>query len=162
MLKCFLKRFVPFVLALKVGILLVWLVSFFGLTSRDADSSFPLKTKHSRTWLIIRDVPAPEYTEREARAKGAIKPLRLRAMLDVNGLVTDIKLLSTASKEFAEDAMDAARLIKFIPASKDGYSQPLWVDVVYGCSGDDFGHRHRFQCDARIVEVEKDWRTIYE
>lgn len=162
MFKDFMKRFAPFVLALKVGLLLVWLLTFSGLPVRDEGRSLALESGHSRTWLVIRHLPAMAYTEQEASEKGAMTTLRLRALLDADGIVSDVELLSPATEEFAKAAMNAAARIRFIPATEDRQPIPLWVTIDYGCSGEYFGHRYMFQCDASIAHVERDWRIIYE
>ncbi|MBD0326486.1 MAG: energy transducer TonB [Pyrinomonadaceae bacterium] len=162
MYACFLKRFLPFVVALKIGLLLVMLASAFDLPWRRARSSAAPPQAHSRTWLIINSVPAPNYTEQEAREKGATDTLRLRALLDRDGIVSAVELMSEATEEFAADAMRAASRIKFRPATEDGRPVSLWVMVDYTCSGYHSAHRYQFKCAASIAGVEQDWRVIHE
>ncbi|HEX7998331.1 MAG TPA: energy transducer TonB [Pyrinomonadaceae bacterium] len=159
----FLKRVVPFVLTLKVGLLLVLLVSAFNLPWRKVRSSAaPPPRQQSRTWLVVRKIPTPNYTEPVARSKGAIDRLRLRALLDKDGSVSAVELVSEATEEFAADAMRAAERIEFRPATQDGWPISLWVTVDYSCSGYYYAHRYLFQCTANITEVEQDWRVIHE
>lgn len=159
---CFLKRFVPFMLTLILGSVLASLLSVAVTPSRNIRCTASLEPAHSKTWLVIRHVPVLKYTEQEARANGALAPLRLRALLDVDGTVSDVELLPSAAEEFAGDAMNAARGIKFIPATEDRQPIPLWVTVDYECHGDSFGHHYVFQCSTKIAQVERDWRIIYE
>jgi Gram-negative bacterial TonB protein C-terminal len=158
----FLKRVVPFVLTLKIGLLLVLLASAFNLPWLTVRSSVTPPRQHSRTWLIIRKIPTPDYTEPVARSKGAIDRLRLRALLDKGGSVSAVELVSEATEEFAADAMRAAERIEFRPATQDGWPVSLWVTVDYSCSGYYYAHRYFFQCTANITEVEQDWRVIHE
>ncbi len=158
----FMKRVVPFVVALKIGVLLVMLAGVFDSPWRRARGSVSQMPAQSRTWLIIRNVPALTYTEQEARLKGATDTLRLRALLDANGTVSEVELLSEATAEFADDAVRAAQRIRFRPATEDGRPIPLWVTVDYSCSGYYFAHRYTFGCTAGIAEVEHDWRVIHE
>lgn len=161
-----LKRLLPFVSALIFGVSLVSLSSFVNSLTRDGDFSGAQGETHSRTWLLIRHLPAPVYTEDEARERGALHVERLRALLDADGTVSKV-VRSTSSclhgeSPFTDDVIEAARRIRFSPATEDGQPVSLWVTVDYGCSSYHFAHRRFFQCDASIVEVERDWRTIYE
>lgn len=157
-----LKRIAPFALTMIFSMLLVSLVPSGKLLTREATRLGARDSGHSRTWLYIHDVPAPSYTEKEAREKGATDTLRLRALLDADGTVSQVKQLSSATEDFVDDAISAAKRIKFRPATEDYRPISLWVTVDYSCSGYYFGHRSGFGCSASITEVERDWRIIHE
>jgi hypothetical protein len=160
-----LKRLLPFALTLMFGLALTNLMSFVKSPAGKADDSSAGESMRSRTWLVIYDVPALNYTEQEAREKGAFVQLSLFALLDADGTVSEVELATNSkitTPEFVFDASRIARRIKFRPATEDGRPIPLRVRINYNCSDDSFAHRWMFQCSASIVEVERDWRTIYE
>ena len=161
---CLLKRVSPFLLALFVGVLLGNLGGSVDLRMDSARHSSPNQDQpHSRTWLIIRSLPVPNYTIEEAHEKKVTGSMRLRALLAADGTVSKIKAVSTPlSYNLAEDAISAAKRIQFTPAIEDGKPISLWITVDYNCSDDYFGHNAVFWCDANIIEVERDWRIIRE
>jgi hypothetical protein len=115
--------------------------------------------------LIVQNLPAPNYTEQEARARGALDhTLRLRVLLGADGTVSKVELplINDAAEEFYRDAVSAARRIRFRPATADGVPVSLWAAVDYHCAGYYFAHQYIFQCDASIAQVEADWRVIHE
>ena len=63
--------------------------------------------------------PEPAYTK-EARAKGLKGVIRLTAVLCRTGRVTDIVVTKGLPHGMTEQAVEATRGIKFIPAEKDG------------------------------------------
>lgn len=159
-----LKRLLPFVLTLMLGVSLASLASFFNSQTKNARNvSDAQSSTRSKTWLFIRDLPALNYTEDEAREKGAMRMQRLRVLLGADGMVSQVIPLAPGhQREVIDDTIDAARRIRFIPATEDGQPISLWATVDYNCSGHHFAHQWIFQCYATIVEVERDWRTIYE
>lgn len=161
-----LKRILPFVLTLMCGVALTGLMSFINSPFGKAGDSNARGPIQSRTWLIIREVPTLDYTEQEARERGALAPLSLFALLDADGNVSEVELASTNSKiatpEFVSDAIRMAKRIKFRPATENRRAIPLRVRIDYTCFDYDFAHQRMFQCSAAISEVERDWRTIYE
>lgn len=163
-----LKRILPLLLTFACGVLLVSLAASIKLMKFDLDDDDPIvhASGQSRTWLFIDDVPAPDYTEQEVRGKGVMHIQRLQALLDADGTVSSIVPFSPVSvhskSAFTVAAIDAAKRIRFRPATENGRPISLWVTVDYMCGSDFFAHRYLFTCSARIAEVEKDWRTIYE
>ena len=74
--------------------------------------------------------PQPPYTARakETRVSGTIK---LRVVLSPSGEVTGIDVLKALGGGLTEGATEVARLIKFLPAEKDGQLVPQYVEVEY-------------------------------
>lgn len=79
---------------------------------------------------VILSKPHPPYTG-EARRKGVAGTIRLRMVLRPHGEVTDIKALTSLPHGLTEKAIEAARLIKFRPAIKDGRAVPQYVTFEY-------------------------------
>jgi hypothetical protein len=73
--------------------------------------------------------PTPDYTA--LRADVAEEEAQLRVVLCPKGYVSNIEVLSKASGEFIEKAVEAAREIRFIPAEKDGKRVAQYATVVY-------------------------------
>jgi TonB family protein len=73
--------------------------------------------------------PTPDYTALKADvAEGRVE---LRVVLCPRGYVSNIEILSKASGDFIEKAVEAAREIRFIPAEKDGKRVAQYATVVY-------------------------------
>ncbi|HLL71181.1 MAG TPA: energy transducer TonB [Pyrinomonadaceae bacterium] len=79
---------------------------------------------------VILSKPQPPYTA-EARKKGVAGTVRLRMVLRPDGEVIDIKALTGLPYGLTENAIEAARLIKFQPAVKDGRAVPQYVTFEY-------------------------------
>lgn len=73
--------------------------------------------------------PTPDYTG--LRADVAAGKVELRVVLCPKGYVSNIEILSQASGEFIEKAVEAAREIRFIPAEKDGKRVAQYVLIEY-------------------------------
>lgn len=162
-----LKRILPFVLTLMCGVALASLASFVNSSTKNAGSvSDAQSSTHDKTWLVIQDLPTLNYMEDEAREKGAARAQRLLVLLDADGTVSQVVYLPQVShgykREITDDAIEAARRIRFIPATEDGQPISLWVTIDYSCTNEHFAHKLILRCSANIVEVERDWRTIYE
>jgi len=74
--------------------------------------------------------PEPQYTE-EARKEQITGTVVLRAIFAANGRVIGIRPLSGLPAGLTERAIHAARLIKFIPAMKDGKPVSMFVQLEY-------------------------------
>ncbi|HEV2905618.1 MAG TPA: energy transducer TonB, partial [Pyrinomonadaceae bacterium] len=55
----------------------------------------------------------------------------LRAILSADGAVEHIEVLTGLPDGLSQMAIEAARLIKFKPAMKDGKPVSAWVEVKY-------------------------------
>ena len=74
--------------------------------------------------------PEPHYTE-EARRHQITGTIVLRAVFSSSGAVTNIRAMSTLPDGLTEMATEAARKIRFIPASKDGRFVSMWMELLY-------------------------------
>jgi TonB family protein len=74
--------------------------------------------------------PEALFTER-ARRNLTTGHVRLRAVLSPNGKVTNIRVIRELPHFLTDEAVRAARLIKFVPAIKDGHAVPQYVTLDY-------------------------------
>jgi TonB family protein len=80
--------------------------------------------------VFISHKPQPLYTA-EARRNNVTGTVRLRMVLAADGTVRDIIPLTTLPDGLTEQAIAAARKIEFTPASKDGRAVSQYVTVEY-------------------------------
>jgi len=78
--------------------------------------------------VIIR--ADPQYTE-AARRNAISGTVVLRAVFSSSGIVTNLRAVSGLSHGLTERAIDAARLMKFIPAIKDGKYVSQYIQIEY-------------------------------
>jgi TonB family protein len=74
--------------------------------------------------------PEPRYTE-EARKNQITGTVILRAVFTSSGAVANIHAVSKLPDGLTEKAIEAARQIRFIPASKDGRFVSMWMQLEY-------------------------------
>lgn len=74
--------------------------------------------------------PEPSYTE-EARQKQVTGTIVLRAIFAANGQVVGIRAVSGLPNGLTQQAINAARRIKFIPAVKDGRPVSMYIQLEY-------------------------------
>ena len=74
--------------------------------------------------------PEPQYTE-EARKNQITGTVVLRAVFSSGGQVTQIRAVSGLPYGLTERAIAAARMIKFVPATKDGRQVSMWMQLEY-------------------------------
>ena len=74
--------------------------------------------------------PEPSYTE-EARRNQITGTVVLKCVFAANGAVTNIRVMSGLPYGLKEQAIDASRKIKFIPAIKDGKYVSMWMQLEY-------------------------------
>ncbi|HEX8143347.1 MAG TPA: TonB family protein [Pyrinomonadaceae bacterium] len=74
--------------------------------------------------------PQPGYTI-QARGAGIAGTVVLRAILAADGTVQNILLLRSLSHGLSEEAISAARKIKFTPATKDGRPVSQFIQIEY-------------------------------
>jgi protein TonB len=84
--------------------------------------------------------PEPHYTE-VARKNGVKGKVILRAILAADGRVKNIEVLSGLPSGLTESSLTAARLIKFLPARKNGEAVSEWVKLEYTFWVSDTGRR---------------------
>ena len=71
----------------------------------------------------------PNYTE-EARREGVQGIVRLAVLISEKGEVSSVLVFSRLGYGLDEEAVKAARKLKFTPASKDGKPVPFWSVVI--------------------------------
>jgi TonB family protein len=74
--------------------------------------------------------PEPHYTE-EARRNQVSGTVKLRAVFSSSGEVVQIRALNTLPFGLTEQAIAAARQIKFVPATKDGHPVSVHMQLEY-------------------------------
>jgi TonB family protein len=67
----------------------------------------------------------------EARHTFANGTVRLRALLDADGVVKHVLVVKPMGYGLTERALNAARRLKFKPAARDGRPVAQWVTVEY-------------------------------
>lgn len=144
----FLKRALPFVLTLMLG---VTVGSLLKRSTQNAPLSVsPRPVRHCRAMLApVPGFESEVFTSKEVTRKAAVlsKPeplytfdarrhnvtgtVRLRMTLAANGTVRNIVPLTTLPDGLTEQAVEAARGIEFTPALKDGRPVSQYVTVEY-------------------------------
>ena len=75
--------------------------------------------------------PAPTYTD-QARDKGVAGEVRLRCIIDENGVPTTITVAKTLEASLDKSAIEAVSKWRFKPGMKDG--KPVAVQVLIDVS----------------------------
>jgi TonB family protein len=143
---CFLKRVLPFALALVVGLMLVKFLGINGWRANRMDTpqrvgvlvggnGFPDGGRvfkpgevDQKAQIIYR--AQPQYTE-EARANAAEGTVVLRAVFSADSQVTNVRVVSGLPYGLTERAVEAAREIRFTPAMKDGRAVSQYIQIEY-------------------------------
>ncbi len=79
---------------------------------------------------IIIFKPSPFYTD-DARQHQTTGTVLLKMVLSATGMVTDIEIVDGLGHGLSEKAIEAAKLIRFLPAEKDGRPVSQYVRVEY-------------------------------
>ncbi len=74
--------------------------------------------------------PEPQYTE-EARKNQITGTVVLKCVFSSSGQVTNIRTVSGLPNGLTERAIAAAKMIKFVPATKDGHQVSMWMQLEY-------------------------------
>ena len=74
--------------------------------------------------------PEPKYTKtaRKNRIEGTVV---IRCVFSASGEVTNIHVISGLPDGLTERAVEAAKKIRFIPATKDGHPVSMWIELQY-------------------------------
>jgi TonB family protein len=96
--------------------------------TEDLQDVYKGKEVESKVRLIAK--PEPTYT-REALQKKVRGTVILLAVFSSAGRVVNIKVVSGLPHGLTEAAIQAAREIKFIPATKDGKPASSWMQLLY-------------------------------
>jgi len=94
----------------------------------DGERIYTSKEVDERVQILRK--PTPGYP-REARRNSTRGYVVLLAMLAADGTVKHIEVLTGLPDGLTEKAIEAARQIKFKPATKDGKPVSAWVEVQY-------------------------------
>jgi TonB family protein len=126
------KRIFPFIVTLLLGLVLAGafdLLRFAPCAKRKvaplpsgtlSGLSCPSASRFDGTMPVrILFKPEPRYTSR-AIANGTTGVVRLRAQFNADGTISDIEPLATLPDGLTEEAIRAARQIKFLPATENG------------------------------------------
>lgn len=77
---------------------------------------------------VLLNTPMPRYTDdaRQNKVQGSVK---LAVLVDERGGVSSTLIFSRLGYGLDEEAIRAARTLRFKPASKDGKPVPFWLQV---------------------------------
>jgi len=96
--------------------------------TQDNANAFTIKEVDRRPFIAFK--PEPTYTE-EARQNALTGSVILKAIFTADGAVTNIKVASGLPYGLEENAIEATKKIKFIPAMKDGKLVSTWMQLEY-------------------------------
>jgi len=98
--------------------------------SREVDYSKVLGGSDVTSKAQILAKPEPVYTEiaRQNKITGTVV---LRAVFSSGGQVTNIHPVSGLPDGLTERAIEAAKKIRFVPATKDGHPVSMWMQLEY-------------------------------
>jgi protein TonB len=94
----------------------------------DYNKNFSAKDVTQKARILSK--PEPQYTE-DARKNQVVGTVVLRAVLSSSGEVTNIRAVSSLPYGLTDKAIAAARMIKFVPAQKDGHTVSQWIQIEY-------------------------------
>jgi len=97
-------------------------------TTQENANAFTMKEVDRRPFIAFK--PEPGYTE-EARQNALTGSVLLKAIFTADGAVTNIMVASGLPYGLEENAIEAAKKIKFIPAMKDGKFVSTWMRLEY-------------------------------
>lgn len=96
--------------------------------TQDNANAFTIKEVDRRPFIAFK--PEPSYTE-EARQNALTGSVILKAIFTADGAVTNIKVASGLPYGLEENAIEATKKIKFIPAMKDGKFVSTWMQLEF-------------------------------
>lgn len=137
---CFLKRALPFMLTLMLGILIANLtgharpprrnLNFIQFGHGCKSRAYTSQKYFSSSPPLINYKPQPLYTEK-ARRDGITGVVSLRALFGKDGTVSNIEVIKSLPDGLTEEAIKAARSIKFTPAMVGGEPTGMTQYVEY-------------------------------
>jgi TonB family protein len=98
--------------------------------SRDTDYTRIFSGTDVSTKARVLEKPEPAYTEAGKRNQ-ITGTVVLRAVFSASGQVTNIHAVSTLPDGLTEQAIAAAKKIRFVPAMKDGHPVSMWMELQY-------------------------------
>ena len=99
-----------------------------GSVQHPRDSVLSGKLTERKVVLLMR--PEPTYTEK-ARAHGIVGTVVLKCVFSANGSVVNLGVVSDLPDGLTEQAIAAAKQIKFIPAAKGDKFVSMWMQLEY-------------------------------
>ncbi len=99
-----------------------------GALETDTENTFTGVQVDTKIRLIKK--PEPDYSE-EARGRAITGTVILKCVFAANGTVTQILVVQSLPYGLTERAIEAARKIKFVPATKDGKNVSMWMQLEY-------------------------------
>ena len=94
------------------------------------DSEKIYKATDVDTRLEIKSKPEITYTA-DAQGERIIGTVILRCIFTSKGTVTNIQVIQGLPNGLTEKAIEAAKKIKFVPATKDGKPVSMWMQLEY-------------------------------
>jgi len=89
---------------------------------------FPGKEVNLKPVVITK--PEPIYTE-DARKNQVTGTVVMRAVFSSSGVVTNIRVVAGLPYGLNEEALQAARQIRYVPAIKDGHFVSMYIQLEY-------------------------------
>ena len=89
------------------------------ITGKEADTKARLISK-----------PGPTYTDK-AKSEQIAGTVVLKCVFAADGTVTNIRVIQGLPNGLTEKAIEAARKIKFIPATRNGKNVSMWMQLEY-------------------------------
>jgi TonB family protein len=86
--------------------------------------------KEVDTKVRLISKPEPTYTDK-ARDKWITGTVVLKAIFAADGRVTNIRVVQGLRGGLTEQAIEVARKIKFVPATKNGKNVSMWLQLEY-------------------------------
>ena len=99
--------------------------------NQEGSAVYPGKTVDRKVIIVMKIEPT--YTE-EARNNKITGTVVLRAVFSSKGSVTNIQTISALPFGMTEQAIDALKKTRFIPAVKDGKLVSMWMQLEYNFS----------------------------
>lgn len=97
----------------------------------DGERVFTGKEVDVKVKVLLK--PDPQYTQ-AARQKGITGTVSIKAVCSANGRVTHIQVIRGLPLGLTEQAIAAARGVRFTPAMKDGKPVSMWMQFEYNFS----------------------------
>lgn len=96
----------------------------------DASTEPIIKGSEADTKARLISKPEPTYTDK-ARGKWITGTVVLKCVFAANGKVTNIRVVQGLPGGLTEQSIEAARKIKFVPATKNGQNVSMWMQLEY-------------------------------
>ena len=94
----------------------------------ESDRVYTSSEVTTRVRVLLK--PEPQYTE-EARKNLVTGTVILRVVFSRSGEVTNIRALQSLAGGLTEKAINAARLIRFVPATRNGHPVGMYMQLEY-------------------------------